>query len=64
MKPETEIQKDALHAATNPAADPESALVDLTLIEEMSHLTPEERILQNDRMLQTIQELRKGFDAR
>lgn len=64
MKPEAETQKDSQHAATDPAANPDNALVDLTLIEEMSHLTPEERILLNDRMIQTIQELRKGFDAR
>ena len=64
MKPEEENQNKFGNPAEDPAAEPKDALVDLTLIEEMSRLTPEERILQNDRMIQTIQELRKGFDAR
>ena len=38
--------------------------VDVTLIDAMLALTPEERLLQNDRMIQTIQELRDGFAAR
>jgi hypothetical protein len=42
----------------------EEYTVDVTLIDAMLALTPEERLLQNDRMLQTIQELRDGFAAR
>jgi hypothetical protein len=38
--------------------------VDVTLIDAMLALTPEERLLQNDRMIQTIQELRDGLAAR
>ena len=39
-------------------------LIDSTLIDALLEMTPEERLLQNDRMLQTIQELRDGFSAR
>lgn len=39
-------------------------LVDPTLIDATLALTPEERLRQNDRMLQTIQELRDGFATR
>ena len=39
-------------------------MVDLTLIDAFLEMSPEERLLQNDRMLQTIQELRDGFSAR
>jgi hypothetical protein len=35
--------------------------VDVTLIEATLALTPEERLEQNDRMLQMIAELRDGF---
>ncbi len=42
----------------------EDYTVDVTLIDAMLALTPEERLLQNDRMIQTIQELRDGFAAR
>lgn len=41
----------------------EGTLVDPTLIDALLALTPEERLRQNDRMLQTIQELRDGFSA-
>ncbi|MFT3695101.1 MAG: hypothetical protein QM831_18330 [Kofleriaceae bacterium] len=34
--------------------------VDTTLVREMLALTPEERIAQNDRVLQMIEELRYG----
>lgn len=37
--------------------------VDVTLIDAMLALTPEERLRQNDRMVRTIQELRNGFAA-
>ena len=37
------------------------ALVDSSLIDEMLLLTPEERLLQNDRMIRTIMELRDAF---
>ena len=37
------------------------ALVDSSLIDEMLRLTPEERLLQNDRMIRTIMELRDAF---
>jgi hypothetical protein len=39
-------------------------LIDVTLIDAMLALTPEQRLRQNDRMLRTIQELRDGFAAR
>jgi hypothetical protein len=35
--------------------------VDVTLIEALLEMTPEERILQNDRTLAMIQELRDGL---
>jgi len=37
------------------------ALVDTSLIDEMLRLSPEERLLQNDRMIRTIMELRDAF---
>lgn len=49
-------------AADEDAAD-DGTLVDPTLIDAFLALTPEERLRQNDRMLQTIQELRDGFAA-
>jgi hypothetical protein len=36
---------------------------DVTLIDAMLSLTPEERLRLNDRMVQSIQELRHGFAA-
>lgn len=39
-------------------------LVDVTLIDAMLALTPEDRLRQNDRMIGTIQELRDAFAAR
>ena len=44
-------------------AEAERGLVDVTLIDAMLALTPEERLRQNDRILRTIQELRDGFAA-
>ncbi len=35
--------------------------VDVTLIDEMLRLSPEERLLQNDRMINTIRDLRNAF---
>ncbi len=37
--------------------------MDVTLIDAMLELTPEERLLQNDRVIQTIRELRDAFAA-
>ena len=48
---------------TGTPVDDERVSVDLTLIDAMLALTPEERLRQNDRMLRTIQELRDGFAA-
>jgi hypothetical protein len=39
-------------------------LVDASLIQEMLRLSPEERLLQNDRTIATIEELRRAFAAR
>jgi hypothetical protein len=36
---------------------------DVTLIDSMLVLSPEERLRQNDRMIRTIEELRHGFAA-
>jgi len=38
--------------------------LDLSLIDALLALTPQQRLLQNDRMLQTIQDLRDGFATR
>jgi hypothetical protein len=37
------------------------SLVDIGLIDEILRLSPEERLLQNDRMIRTIMELRDAF---
>ena len=37
--------------------------VDVTLIDAMLAISPEERLRQNDRMVRTIEELRHGFAA-
>jgi hypothetical protein len=39
------------------------SLVDISLIDEMLRLSPEERLLQNDRMIRTIMELRDAFQS-
>jgi hypothetical protein len=44
-------------------AEQGDAAIDLTLIDAMLALTPEERLRQNDRMVRTIEELRDAFDA-
>ena len=38
-----------------------TAEVDLSLIDAMLRMTPEQRLEQHDRMLQTIQGLREGW---
>jgi hypothetical protein len=52
--------------STRPDSDESDdvAAVDLSLIDALLALTPEQRLLQNDRMLQTIQDLRDGFATR
>jgi hypothetical protein len=40
-----------------------AAATDVTLIDAMLALSPEERLRQNDRMIRTIEELRNGFAA-
>jgi hypothetical protein len=42
----------------------EPSALDVSLIDAMLALTPEQRLRQNDRMLRTIQELNDGFAAR
>ena len=41
----------------------ERTSIDLSLIDALLALTPEQRLRQNDRMLKTIQDLRDGFAA-
>ena len=56
--------------STAPGPDPigeveaERSVVDVTLIDAMLALSPEQRLRQNDRLLRTIKELRDGFAAR
>ena len=38
--------------------------VDITLIDEMIRLTPEQRLRQNDRAVQAAEELRHAFAAK
>lgn len=35
--------------------------IDVTLIDETLRMTPEQRLLLNDRMIRTVTELRDGF---
>jgi hypothetical protein len=51
-------------AQARPESVDPAAMLDVSLIDAMLALTPEERLRQNDRMLRTIQELRDGFAAR
>lgn len=44
--------------------DKTETLVDISLIDEMLRLSPEERLLQNDRMIRTIMELRDAFRSK
>jgi len=39
-----------------------SSLVDVSLIDAMLALSPEERLRQNDRMIRTILQLRQGLE--
>ncbi|MEI6225868.1 MAG: hypothetical protein WCS72_14010 [Deltaproteobacteria bacterium] len=43
--------------------DASAVVVDVTLIDAMLALSPEERLRENDRMVRTIEELRNGFAA-
>ncbi len=43
---------------------PEQPAVDESLIDAMLALTPEERLRHNDRMLRTIELLRRGLDEK
>ena len=47
-----------------PTGEVDSGALDVSLIDAMLALTPEQRLRQNDRMLRTIQELSDGFAAR
>lgn len=47
--------------ATSERPEEDAGGVDLTLIDAMLALSPEERLRQNDRVLRMIQELRDGF---
>ena len=38
--------------------------VDVTLIDEMLRLKPRDRLLQNDRMIRTVEDLREAFERR
>ena len=49
-------------AEPRPAADP-ARVTDPTLLDELSALTPEERLRWNDRMAATVLELRDAFAA-
>ena len=54
------------HSSEIPAsadAPGKAAAGDVTLIDAMLALSPEERLRQNDRMIRTIEELRHGFAA-
>ena len=45
------------------AAPPGAVAGDVTLIDAMLALSPEQRLRQNDRMVRAIEELRHGFAA-
>ena len=50
--------------AKEPTGEVDSGALDVSLIDAMLAVTPEQRLRQNDRMLTTIQELNDGFAAR
>jgi hypothetical protein len=52
------IELDGDNAGTS------ESLVDISLIDETIRLSPEERLLQNDRMIATIMELRDAFRSK
>jgi hypothetical protein len=53
----------ATHLGAATVAGAAGVSVDVTLIDSMLALSPEERLRQNDRMIRTIEELRHGFAA-
>jgi hypothetical protein len=53
---------DPLHPHVPRAAE-DDVTCDVTLVDAMLALTPEERLRENDRMVRTIEELRNGFAA-
>ena len=55
---ETEDPRESARE-TDGALDAER--IDVTLIDETLRMTPEERLLLNDRMIRTVTELRSGF---
>ena len=52
-----------MHGVKKTAPEVRSGAPDVSLIDAMLALTPEQRLRQNDRMLRTIQELSDGFAA-
>ena len=53
-----------MSGSKEPTREVDSGALDVSLIDAMLALTPEQRLRQNDRMLTTIQELNDGFAAR
>lgn len=53
-----------MSGSKEPTGEVDSGTLDVSLIDAMLALTPEQRLRQNDRMLRTIQELNDGFAAR
>ncbi len=58
------VQPDGTIVDRGAGTDEERPVVDATLVQATLALTPEARLLQNDRILRTIKELRDGFAAR
>ena len=53
-----------MSGSKEPTREGDAGTLDVSLIDAMLALTPEQRLRQNDRMLRTIQELNDGFAAR
>ena len=53
-----------MSGSKEPTGEVDSGALDVSLIDAMLALTPEQRLRQNDRMLRTIQELNDGFAVR
>lgn len=53
-----------MSGSKEPTGEVDCEALDVSLIDAMLALTPEQRLRQNDRMLRTIQELNDGFAAR
>jgi hypothetical protein len=53
-----------MSGSKEPTGEVDPGALDVSLIDAMLALTPEQRLRQNDRMLRTIQELNDGFAAR